>query len=213
MGVLFILFGFCLGSLPLILFDLRNGFYNITVFLSSIKNLGSNSESIQFGSYYLISLIPFVIYFAAYFIARIKKSYAYAAYTFLVFYIISALVYVIPSPKKGFDMVDNWNYPSLAKASNIVISENPQNYNIVDQLTGDNRAMAMRYLLASQGSKPMGVTNYPESDYLYVITHEPLQKILENPVWEISSGDNTNELKRWKINKSVTLYKLGKKTT
>lgn len=207
-GIAYTLFGFCFGSLPLILFDLRNNFYNVSVFVASVQNWTTTSKSAGLGTYYIISLIPFAAYFAAYLLVKLKKINPNLALGLLLGYVIFCFLYIIPSPKKGFDMASNWNYQGISKAAMIIRSENPKNYNIVDQLTGDNRALSLRFLLTSQGSEPMAVTEYPTADYLYVITHEPLEKILINPVWEISSGGNVNKVKEWNINDAVTLYKL-----
>jgi len=105
-----------------------------------------------------------------------------------------------------------WNLPGIRQTVAYIAADNPQGrFGVAAMLDGDTRAMPYRYLLEAKYSKiPLGVEEYPLSQTLYVITRESAEKIITNPVWEISSIQPTKVTQTWKLQNEVLLHKLEK---
>jgi hypothetical protein len=176
-----IMSGFVVGFLPLIIFDLRNHFYNLSTFLAVFNNKSGPFAGFTFNSFYFLSVFPFVMFLLSQVVAVIHKKLGRISYVFLGGYVLWSLFIILPAPKQTV------SYPTLQKLTAFIKEDKPINFNIVDQVTRDNRAMALRYLVTVQEMQPEGVDQYPHAKTLYVYSKLPLNTLLKNPVWEISS--------------------------
>ncbi len=199
-----ILAGGILGFLPIILFELRNNFYNIRTFLLVLTQPGDFHSDFHLSSFYLISIIPFVTLLSCYALHRTMGVNKRIVYLLLTLFIGFSLFQIATTPQYIF------NYPTLKKVAEIINKDNPTQFNIVDQLTRDNRAMALRYMMTIRDKAPLGVMDYPHSKTLYVYTQEPIKDLLKAPVWEISSAMPLQVTDYWRVTDKITLYKLVK---
>lgn len=207
--MLILLTGFIIGFSPIILFELLNSFYNLRTMFLFVSRMNNDSRLTGTPHYYFISLMPFFFLAISWILTQLRKKYAYLTYVLLGMYVLINLAMLLPKPSHGYDMAQNWNYEALEKTADIILADSPTNFNIVDQRTGDNRAMAVRYLLTTRNVKPLGIEEYPQAQTLYIYTHEPIEKILKNPIWEISSANGSKVTKLGTINQT-TVYKLQK---
>lgn len=199
-SLLYICFGFFVGVAPMILFELRNGFYNTATLIAFLTS-GSNAKS-QAGIklFYLISILPFVLLVFSFFISRIKNKLI--IWIILITYCLLSILYLATRP------ADILNLQTLQLISSEIAKDNPANFNILNQTTNDNRAMALRYLLTAKGIKPMSENDYPTSQTLFVFSRQDINKLLKNPVWELSTFGNA-KIQRKNL-EDITLYKLEK---
>lgn len=201
--------GFIAGISPLIIFDLRHELYNLKTafFVLSVSSGQAGSPAYRFNFHYLLPLIPFIIFFVSYVLTRMNR---YLVILFLSVFTVYSLAQVLPAPSNGYTMVAGWNWNGENKIKDIVLSENRKGYNIVDLLTGDTRGMAERYLLTVAGNPPLGVTDYPATDYLFVYSKDPIEKILSGKLWEIDSVRPVDIVKSWEIQNGIYLYLLAR---
>lgn len=196
--------GFVLGFLPLIIFELRNNFYNTNTFLLLLQSSTHVHTDFSLHAFYFISVLPFFFFILSWVVVerfRVDHNLLYAG--LIVYALISILII-------SFQHTPSLSYSTLKQISQVIHQDHLTEFNIVDQLTGDNRAMALRYLLTVDNSEPLSVTEYPKVKLLYVYSREPIALLLKNPVWEISSAKIKTVTQIWRINKDIYLYKLTK---
>ncbi len=211
-STLMTLVGFIVGFSPIILFELRNHFYNLTTFILTLQHGTSLTFHSVLPQFYFISLIPFFLFLLSLFIVRIttnKNMLVLVGICFIVYTYIS-LATILPVPTHGYDMVPGWNVPALEKTASIIQSQHPKQFNIVDQLTNDNRAMSLRYVLTVDDVVPMAVDQYPSATTLFVYTRLSVHTILTSNVWEIHSAQPMHLVKSWPIQNGIYLYELQK---
>jgi hypothetical protein len=196
--------GFVIGFFPLILFELRNHFYNLNTMLLVLTHPASVNTGFIFNSFYLVSLLPFLFYAISVFLGKINKASRLLVYIFLGAYILGS-VFVILSPHRY-----TLSYPNAFQLAKIIELDNPKDFNVVDQLSLDNRATPVRYLLTVQGFTPMGVTDYPHAKILYIYSKQPLKILLKDPIWEIKSFLPFKTSKTLNVTDGIFLYKLKK---
>lgn len=205
---LFIFLGFIIAMSPLILFELRHNLYNLRtlVFILQEKRKTNPIQYFQLHIHYLLALFPFIMLIASEAVLRLKRSNKYLAYFILVAYIVHSLSQTLSYKTHGYNMVEGWNYPLILKTKNIILSQKLDNYNIVDLLTGDTRAMAIRFLLTVNGNPPKKVTEYPDSENIYVYSRVPIGEILTGSLWEIDVIKPVTVVKNWQIQDDIRLY-------
>jgi hypothetical protein len=199
-----IISGFVVGFLPLILFDVRNHFYNLTTIIEVFTNKAGPFTGFTFNSFYFLSLLPFILFGLSVLVALLHKALPRFTYVLLGIYILWTLFFILPIPKQDL------SYQKLQKLAEVIKADNPTKYNIVDQITKDNRAMALRYVLTAKGLPPQGTEQYPQAKVLYIYSNQPLEFLLKNPVWEISSFLPFEEISTKKVDDDIFLYKLSK---
>jgi hypothetical protein len=199
-----LLSGFAVGFLPLIIFDVRNHFYNLSTFLLVLQNKSGPFTGFHFNTFYLLSVFPFVVFALSVALDKIHKKQQHLAYVLLGAYVLCSPVSIIQIPKQ------NLSYPTLQKLASLIEADKPKDYNIVDQLTQDNRAMALRYLVTVHGYTPLGIDQYPYAKTIYVYASLPLETLLKDPVWEIRSFLPYDHVEKRSLETSIFLYKLSK---
>jgi hypothetical protein len=196
--------GFVVGFLPLIIFDLRNHFYNLSTFIAVFNNKSGPLAGFTFNQFYLISVFPFLIFVLSHIVTAIHKKLPQVSYVLLGGYILWSLFVIFPAPKQIL------SYPTLQKMTTLITNDKPEQFNIVDQTTKDDRAMALRYLLTVKGLPPEGVDQYPQAKTLYVYSALPLDSLLKKPVWEIQSFLPFGNVESRNADDTIILYKLTK---
>jgi len=205
--------GFLLGISPLIIFELRHNFYNLQTlwFYFTIKEASRTAPLFQPHLHYFLNLLPFIFFVICYLLSVIFRKLKYPVYLLLIGYTVWSMQFFLPKPSHGFMMVDGWNFAGEKKAAEIILSEKPpKNYNVVDILTGDTRSMAIRYLLTIGGSAPMGVTEYPSGNVLFITSKLPIWEILKGSLWEIDCIKPVKLVKSWEIQNGIYLYQVEK---
>jgi len=210
LNFILVFLGFIIGFFPLLLFEIRHNFYNLSTiwqYFTSSKGTLSGKRPMD---YYFFGLVPFAVYIISYALEKVRKINKNLLLILFALYLLWSLNKILPVPDRGFSLPQYWNFQALKKVENIILSQNRKNYNIVDVLTGDTRAMALRYLLTIEGSLPLDVTEYPYAQYLFVYSKVPINKILKGYLWEIDSIKPVKVTKTWNINKDINLYLLEK---
>ncbi|OGK39082.1 hypothetical protein A3A74_05660 [Candidatus Roizmanbacteria bacterium RIFCSPLOWO2_01_FULL_35_13] len=198
--------GFLLGFSPIIIFELKNKFYNLVVFLEYLKNSKSLANFQLLPHRYLsLSLILF-IFLAGYLRKKITDKIIFVSC--LLFLVVDLLIY-FPKPKNAFGMADNWNYPMEKKAYEIIKKampagrqENLQDFNIVN-LVYDNLSVVIKYQM-KKDNYLIDFDDYYHNKYLFVINKN--ENIFNNPAYEVNTFKPRKKLNQWKLNDSYYLY-------
>lgn len=190
---------FLIGFSPIIIFELKNNFYNISVFIEYLKYKPSILNFQLLPHRYLsISLIILILLVPIYKKYLSKKFFIILTISLLT---IDLFLY-LPKPKHAFGMNNNWNYLTEKKAYEIVKSENLQNYNVVN-LIYDNLSVVIKYHLKKDGVK-INYDDYYNNDYLFVINKN--ENIFNNPAYEVNTFKPNKKIKQWELNNFYNLY-------
>ncbi|MBI2018958.1 glycosyltransferase family 39 protein [Candidatus Daviesbacteria bacterium] len=196
------IFGFLIGFFPLILFEIRNNFYNIQTLILYFNN-PRTSKSINLGEaphYYLsLSMFLFVTLFS--FFNRLKIVFLLTL--FIILFLWSLISY-IPKPSQSFRMVKNWNYLNEEKVYKIIKEQNLSNFNIVN-LSYDTLATVQKYFL-KRDSNNIDFDNYRANKFLYVVNADA--NFMNNLAYEVNTFKPSSIIGQWPINGYYTLYLL-----
>lgn len=209
----YIILGFAVGYSPVILFELRNSFYNTQTILFLIRNKVFMSES-QPPSYYFLSLAPFIFFYLASIAFWIKGRVQPFTTVVAIFIILGSTFSSTLMLFNNRGMPKNWRYTDAEKVAKIISNENLNNYNVANLLSGDTRAYSLRYLLRISNSNPLGEMDYPNANNLFVLSYLDDKNTQNNSVWEISSFKGVIK-KKWLIesNPDINLYLMTKSLT
>jgi len=202
--------GMILGNFPMVIFDIRHNFYNLTtLFQYFLDTLGGNSNA-SFAYYYLLPLWPVFAILGAYlFIKIIKWNRVFGAIS------ISLYLYLnLASPMVSFlnptGMPEGLKVNDVDKASRIIANDATGNFNVAEVLDFDKRAYVLRYFTEFKyGKKPMGEMEYQNLQLLYVLGQKDYN-FEKSGVWEITSGGKYNVSKLSDIGEVYSIYKLTK---
>lgn len=197
-----LIFGSIIGLAPMIIFELKNNFYNTkTVFYILANRQSGFSFSINY--YFLAPIIIFNILIITLFFQRISaRNQKY----FLLIFSIITLINIFLGTKTLTSMSDAISLPELKKASAIIIQKKLTNFNIANLTTGNTRANALRYLLIYQGLAPMGVEEYSLTENLFILSdNREDEHVEQNSVWEISVL-NGKVIDKWQLSENNNYY-------
>lgn len=205
-NILLFIGGALVGYSPLLIFDLRNNFYNIKTILEWLRFGGD--EKITVPIYYFLSFVPFVCLGLAWLIGKLKNK---IVLILLLIGLISYSFYTKINQKEALGMPNGWNYLLQDKVVEKILKNGcPKNFNVASTISGDTRSYDLRFLLTAKNCKAMGVEEYPRAEKLFLIA--PVSRPPETEtVWEVSS------LGKFKINQQINItpdiifYELGKK--
>ncbi len=204
-SLLLFLSGFVLGFSPILIFELRNNFYNIQTLILYLINLDkafSKGVFSSFNYHYILSISLFLFLILIFFIRKTVTN-SRIAITFIFLFIFSLFFYV-KKPTHAFGMVDHWNYLYEKEVYEIIKKEKLKNFNVVN-LGYDTKANVQKYLLKKEGIK-INYDDYYHNKYLFVITNK--KDFMNDPAYEIGTFRPSRRLKNWKINSSFNLYLL-----
>jgi hypothetical protein len=200
------LLGIALGVSNLILFEIRNDFYNTRTVFIFIQNLGKASSH-QMADYYVMSvvfmgLMPLLFFF--------KK--AINTKTNIVFFIILsifAMNYTIFSASTR-NYPDDWYYKDELKTYEIIrdayFKEGLRDFNVFQfySATGES----LKYFMKRDGLK-INYNDYYNNKYLFVVYKN--KSYLNDPAYEVNSFKPHKVINTWQINDYYNLYLLERK--
>lgn len=197
------LLGIALGVSNLILFEIRNEFYNTKTVFIFIQNLGK-ATSHQMADYYIMSvlfmgLIPLLFFF--------KKAINYKTnIVFFIILLIFALNYTIFSASTR-NYPDGWYYKDELKTYEIIrdtyLKEGLRDFNVFQfySATGES----LKYFMKRDGLI-INFNDYYNNKYLFIVYKDDLY--MSDLAYEVNSFKPNKELKRWKINEKYNMYLL-----
>lgn len=200
-SILIMIGGFCVGFSPMILFELKNQFYNLHVirdYLFSSKPRSGHPFQIIPHRYLAISILLLAL-ITTY--LRKYISYILIIIISLSLIILDAYIY-LPKPSHGYGMSPNWNYLMEKKAYEIIKTQNVKNFNIVNHIY-DNLSVVIKFHLRKDGVK-MNYDDYYHNDYLYVISKN--EDVFKDPAYELNTFVPNKLIKSWKLNDIYNLY-------
>lgn len=201
--------GVGIGYSPLILFDLRHNFYNLSTMLTFLaETFTKNNSSFAFSYYhFLYFLVPLYLLLAI----ILNKIFS-----FKLLILILMLYITISFPK--WNLFDEYP-PGMPKGTNLTIMKEISaiikndvhgEFEVASIVDGETRAENLRYLLEFiDRKKPMDSNKYPEASVIYVISYSD-QDPLTKSVWELNSIKPAKIIDSWKVNDLVTLDKIQK---
>ncbi|MFA7301699.1 MAG: glycosyltransferase family 39 protein [Candidatus Shapirobacteria bacterium] len=194
------LLGILLGYLPLIIFDIRNNFYNLrTIFLWLM--VGDKKRGILTHDY--LTYIPLLLLIWS---VKIKSK----VNIFILIGIVIWSTIGIINQKQSAWMPDNWTYKDLVKTKAIISQKPRGKINVVNLLNGDSRFYSLRYLLEIDNINLGTVENYKEIEELMVIDKNENQNNIENSsLWEIKQFGG-KVVESLPINNETSLYIMKK---
>ncbi len=199
--------GFLLGFSPMILFELRNQFYNTQTLFLFFKHADTvffhkGSGFIEFfTSYYMLSPLLFLFVFLG---RYLKKIPGRVLMGLGVCGILGVFGLYTKTPSHAFGMAKDWNYTYEEKAYQIIKSQNITNFNIAN-IGYDTVASVQKYFLVRdklQGNWD----DYYHNKYLFLITNH--QDYMKNPAYEIRYFSPNVVVNKWRLNKTYDLYLL-----
>ncbi len=197
--------GLVLGFLPMIVFELKNKFYNFTVLMEYLRYAKKPSDFFFVPHRYLtISLLLLVFAIPLYQKWLTNKL----VIIFSVLLLVLDLFLYLPTPSHAFGMNNNWNYLMEKKAYQIIKKEGLKNFNVVN-LIYDNRSVVIKYHLHLD-NYPIDYDDYYHNKYVFVVNHD--ENIFNNPAYEVKTFTPHKKLKSWKLNDFYNLY-LFERTT
>ncbi len=205
-NLLILVCGFAAGFSPLLLFEIRNNFYNLNtlyLYLMNLNKFESSVSGIGFTPHYFLSIGLFG-YLILFVILKkyISKFIIYGA--FLVSLVVSISLYGL-KPESGFGMKEGWNYDLERLAFEITTSQNLENFNTTN-LIYDTQASVQKYLIAAQGLN-QNIKPHGSNDYLFVIADD--EKVVEqDPAYEITSFRPFERVNSWSLKEGYSLILL-----
>ncbi len=196
-----VLVGGAIGFSPLIVFELRNNFYNlrtIGLYLQHwdefARQLGGGGLPIQ---YFLSLMLVGVTVIATVLASKIPKPMIVVIVGVMAGWAVRDFVI---SPKQA-GILKNWKYQDELKVNEIVRRENLTNYNIV--MWYDTRSITQRYLFLINNTK-FDFENYRNNQYLFVVYKN--EEWQSDGAYELNTFKPAKTIKEWKINDSYNLY-------
>lgn len=192
--------GFAIGFSPILIFELRHDFYNLNTVLLFFKHrntLGNNPISSPQDYYFLnlsfAGLIALLMFF--------RKVKLPIKSMFFVLLVLSLALY-LPTPSRGFRMVEGWKYQDELKVHQIIMGEKLDNYNIAN-VVYDMKANSQKYLLKKDNVN-INFEDYYTNKYLFIMSND--NAYLESRSYEVAFFKPSRIIKQWKINDYFNLY-------
>lgn len=196
--------GVVIGYSPLIIFELRNNFYNIKIIWGWLTHGTGNNDFLTEHYFLWLYLIIFTLIY--YLVERKFKKITVG----LVTVVVLAWILAVVAEKK---ITGNWiavDYPTINKISGMITSGGcPKNFEVASTAEGDSRFYSLRYLLTEKGCPPMGVEDYPKTERLFLLAaaDRPVEK---ETIWEVTSMGEIEVVKEEKVGNNFVFYELQK---
>jgi hypothetical protein len=190
------------GYLPIIVFELRNNFYNSRIIFQWIVKGGSDTN-ISF--HYFLVLMPFILVLTGAILNKLNRVIVSSAIAIL----IGVSVYSVVWENQAWGMPKGWNYKKLEKAANIVENQAGENFNIVNLLSGDTRFYSLRYILEIKGRIPRKVSEYENVDQLFLVGEDSGLEVA-NELWEAATFNDADLVEKWNFGDGIFLHEFVK---
>lgn len=199
-------FGILVGFSPIILFEIRNQFYNtqtVLLYFSNISGIFSLGPRSALNTHYIlsISLFAYVVFLAS--IQKLVRPKHVIA-LFILLFILASERYIMQKPSGAFGMAKNWNIQYEKQVFDIVTSQNVSNYNVIN-LGYDTVATVQKYLMKTNGVV-INYDDYYTNEYLFVITKDI--DYMNDPAYEINTFKPSIIVREWEINPTYKLILL-----
>lgn len=189
--------GFLIGYAPLLVFDIRNNFYNVRTIGEWLGSGGSHGLGLQ--QFYFLEFLPGLTILAA--------KYFYRWRWWLTAGIILIMIKSIFMTVRAKGMPDGWTYRDLKKTSEIVETKAGQEFNVINLLSGDTQFKPLRYLLTIRNKMPMPTNKYDKQ--LWIVKYNDRAMISDDKTpWELKEAVNKKIAEKWEINKKIELVEL-----
>lgn len=194
---------FCVGYSPMILFELRNQFYNLQtlwLYITHWGNVFSKGVGSSFQYYYFISigivgLLPLL--------RMMRKWISHKnSILFVMMLGIYALAIYIPRPSNAKGMVENWNVLYEEDVHKIIREQNLTNFNIIN-LGYDTVAMVQKYYMKKEGVRE-NWEDYYNNKHLFIIVRKGYD-YMKDPAYEINTFTPSNVVEKWSLNDTFEL--------
>jgi len=217
LGLLLFVLGAIVGDLPIVIFELRNNFYNVkTIFFFIQHSLLEGEGGNSFGGYFLFSLVPAFFWLLAYLLHWLEKKFGFVKTTVLILMIFLILAFNINWQQKwGTGMPEGWNIEKQRLVAREICQDVKEektdgNFEVATTISGDTRAGDLRWWLSQEGCTPLGVEDYPKSNTLYLIA--PQERTPEKEtVWEVSVLRPFFIIEEKSLGDRIVFYKLVRK--
>lgn len=185
--LIFFISGNIVGNIPMVLFDLKHGYYHMFTlyqyFIDTLVNPGNSKISY----YHFLQFWPLAAIFFGVVITKIYQKQRVISFGILVLYVLFNLTSSKVSFFSALGMSGGLNYPKILSAASAIATDNPKSFNVATLLDFDSRAYPLRYLLEYKfGYKPMGVEEYPNANILYALADKNYN-FSDSKTWEIVS--------------------------
>jgi hypothetical protein len=202
--------GMALANLPMIIFDVRHNFYNISTLLQYFVDTINGRSNATFAYYYLLPFWPVFAVLGSYVIIKIIKWNKFVAAVIISVYMYLNLTSVRVSFFKPTGMPEGIKVADIDKASKMIANDAKGDFNIAEVLDFDKRAYVFRYFTEFKyGKKPLGETEYPNLKLLYVLAQKGYN-FDKSGVWEIYSGGKYDVNLLSEVGQEYAVYKLTK---
>jgi hypothetical protein len=185
----------------MILFELRNKFYNlntILLFLTHYKDVFGKGNSIGANVHYFLSISLF-LFMVIGSILRNQLNNKILICLFVVLLSWSTLLYVIfPSENT---VVKDWSYDDELKVYNIIKNSTITNYNISSFYNAT--ATTQKYFLKRDEIR-INFDDYRSNKYLYVIYYKDID-FRTNRAYEMNTFNPSMVINKWSINDKYDL--------
>lgn len=205
-----LLLGFIVGYLPMIVFELRHDFYNLRTILLILQNQAAGGMTKLLPHYWLAVILGLTIWLGMW-LAKARKNNRLVYFSTLGLLLVFSWLWT-PAWIKNQRSFADWGYQETKRTADIIIQQALPDYNIANLLYGDTRAQAVRYLATVAGQPPLGVEEYEDNHFLFIISAEPYELTVTNPVWEVSAIRPVELIDQWIINQSVKLFLLKRQS-
>lgn len=210
LDILIFISGCLIGFTPILIFELRNNFYNLNTLIFYLQNFNkfreTNSQSnIWVNQHYILSLLMILLVILFSFFSRVSKKLIFLV--FMILLIWDVLLFY-PKPSQGFGMIKKWSYLDESKAFEIIKSQNLEKYNVTN-LGYDTLAYVQKYL---HKKDQLELTDYWEMEKLFIIAPKS-RDIYNDPAYETQVIKPFTIINQWEINPEYNLYLVSKNTT
>lgn len=209
--LLIYLIGLAIGLMPLIIFELRNNFYNLRTLILLLSNYSKVSKAggINTPHYWLSSSFLILLLIGG-FLGKIINNLKHSKFLILIVAVsigllLNSVNITFTKPQTAFwAPADKWNYLAEKKIYDIIKKINlTTNYNVTNQAY-DNRAMVTKYFLKKDNIN-IDYDDYFQNKYLFVVYKG--KNYQTDPI-EIASLWPAKRLKSWKINDKYNMLLL-----
>lgn len=199
--LLFVL-GLCIGMSPLILFELRNNFYNLRTLLLFVQHWSEifyNPLNQEKMNHYKLSMTLFLILLTVGLLQK-KVGWRFLSIVFISLSIWSFSKY-LPEVEKPYGIPFKWMYTDELR-TNIIIKEQKLDNFAVTNLIYDTEAEVQKYLLKKDEVEFS--SNYKTNKFLFVLTDK--EDFLDDQAYEVKSFLPARIIKSWEIKDRYKLY-------
>jgi hypothetical protein len=203
-----------LGILVAFIYNLKqkqNNLYGtFLMFLLLVTTLTRMVYGRHLESIYLISVHTIIIVlFSALLYLILKKQTILILLSLLILFFLNMPKWNLQKPIN--DLQDNLSMTDFERIAQIIKKDqSEESFNVMMESQKDNRAMPLRYFLTLYNVPVLDVEKYAEAKELYLIIMRRDSDLKTFSMWEYNSFGSNQVVKRWDINKTYIMYKLGK---